>query len=438
MAVPSSNSFKAITGQTFSISRQASGKKAAVVTQPTWLFGTDDYMEVNNKYMSSGNYLYLPGISGNYASIPDANILDITGDIDIRVKVAFDDWTPGSNNEVIAKTSSNSTRSWRMILSSSSLFFFWSPDGTNQIGAAVSPPAISDGSIKWIRVTLDVDNGSSNNDTKFYTSDDGLNWTQLGSTQTNSGTTSIYNTTSPVEIGSAYLGNANPASAKFYRAQIFNGINGTLVMDANFETGITSLNQASFTESSTNAATVTVNRSGSTYRSAGITQSGYLYPGSTNTFIPSSINHLSFGLNDSYTLFIVGRQYADPAGYGGWMSKGTNTDTDAWSIFNPATNNNLFSNGAYGPNYTIGQLSIVAATANRSNSTAVTYINSVAGTANTSYTTDTSTNFKTLRIGSFNTSLYSDIEVVAAAVFRRVLTTSEISLLTSYFQRRES
>jgi hypothetical protein len=439
IAKPNVNNFKAITGQTVYIYRPASGKKIAVVTQPCWLFGTDDYLEVDNRYMASGNYLYLPGINGNYASIPDSSALDVTGDIDIRVKVAFDDWTPDANNELIAKMASNNNRSWRLLLGSNTyLAFYWSADGTNQNGAiCYTPPGILDGTAKWVRVTLDVDNGASGNEVKFYLSDDGLNWTQLGLTTTNSGVSSIYNSTSNVEIGSAFVGIANFARGKFYRAQIYNGISGTLVMDANFETKITSLTQSTFTESSSNAATVTINRSGSTYRSAGITTAGYLYPGSSNTFMPSAINHLSFGPSDSSTILIVGRQLADAAGYSGWITKGSNTDTDAWSIFNPSTNTNLYSNNAYGPNYTLGQLSIVASQTNRSTALSTLYINSIAGTP-ASNTIDTTTNFKPLRIGSFYGALYADIEVMSAAVFRRLLTTSEISLLTSYFQRRES
>ena len=39
-------------------------------------------------------YFWNPGSAGNYASSPDHARLDIVGDLDIRIKLAMDDWTP--------------------------------------------------------------------------------------------------------------------------------------------------------------------------------------------------------------------------------------------------------------------------------------------------------------------------------------------------------
>ena len=41
-------------------------------------------------------YMYLPGVDGNDASTPDSPALGITGDIDIRVRLALDDWSPAT------------------------------------------------------------------------------------------------------------------------------------------------------------------------------------------------------------------------------------------------------------------------------------------------------------------------------------------------------
>ena len=97
-------SFTALTGQTVTITRSTSGRKTAIVTQPCWLFGTDDYMEVNNRWIDGTTpNLYVPGINGNNASSPDASVLDITGDIDLRAKLALDDWTPSGSSAAISK-----------------------------------------------------------------------------------------------------------------------------------------------------------------------------------------------------------------------------------------------------------------------------------------------------------------------------------------------
>lgn len=61
-------------------------------------------------------------------------------------------------------------------------------------------------------------------------------------------------------MGAHTGGTSNPTNGSIYRAQIYNGINGTLAFDANFTTAPKLA--TSFTESSSNAATVTVNSTG--------------------------------------------------------------------------------------------------------------------------------------------------------------------------------
>lgn len=218
-------------------------------------------------YQNSLGYLYLPGVAGNYASAPDSAALDITGDIDIRCKVALDDWTPSVAPAIISKRSGVSTQfSYLLYLNTNgTLGFGHSPDGTtNLLRSSTVAPTVSDGQTLWIRATLDVDNGAGGHDVKFYTSVDGITWTQLGATVTNAGTTSLFSGTAEVGIGGQFTGTSSLSKGKFYRAQILNGIGGTVAFDADFETAITSLRQrGTFTESSANAATVTINRTNS-------------------------------------------------------------------------------------------------------------------------------------------------------------------------------
>ena len=65
-------------------------------------------------------------------------------------------------------------------------------DNTNSIGLrnTITYSTINNNTIIWLRVTLSVNNGSSGNTTTFYTSSDGITWTQLGNTIINSGITS--------------------------------------------------------------------------------------------------------------------------------------------------------------------------------------------------------------------------------------------------------
>jgi hypothetical protein len=278
-------SFTAVTGQTVTINRSTSGRKTVAVTQPTWLFGTDDYMEVNNRYMahstSDENYVYLSGSNGNNMSVADTPPLDVVGDIDIQVKVAMDDWTPSAVNDLFGKTGVSSDAYRLRLLTTGVLRFIW----TNSSAAATTVDStvatgITDGVTKWVRVTLDVDNGASGKDVKFFTSDDGTTWTQLGTTVTTAGVTDIRATTANLFIGSYYDGTV-PSKGKFYRAIIKNGIDGTTVLDANAAV-ITLPSQTTFIDSSSNAYTVTINKSGvGTFVSTG----NYLYlPGVTSNY----------------------------------------------------------------------------------------------------------------------------------------------------------
>jgi hypothetical protein len=123
-------------------------------------------------------------------------------------------------------------RSWRLIVTTGGLLRLgWSADGTTELTLDSSvATGLADGSIKWVRVTLDVDNGASGRDAKFYLSDDGTTWTQLGTTATSAGVTSIYSSTAQVEVG-ANGGGFSTLTGKIFRAQIFNGIDGTKVLD---------------------------------------------------------------------------------------------------------------------------------------------------------------------------------------------------------------
>jgi hypothetical protein len=439
----SATSFTAVTGQTVTINRSTSGRKTVAVTQPTWLFGTDDYMEVNNRYMSSGTYLYLPGVSGNTATSPDAAALDITGDIDIRVKIAMDDWTPSASNALIAKYGTAGQRSYYLQIdgTSGTLSLTWSANGTALISQTSSvAPTIVDGSTLWIRVTLDVDNGAGGYDVIFYTSTDGTNWTQLGTTRTGASTTSIFSGTSILEIGTWGSGNAI-ARGKFFRAQVRNGIDGTVAFDANFETSITSLNQTSFTESSANAATVTINRSGSAYRSAGITAAGYLYPGATNTFSASATDFLNFGASDSFTVLGVVRQWAT-APSGAVLSKKTDLSVSiGYVLYNTST---LAAFRVAGPTGTTDLRSIAISNGTLQSSigirnTATDTISLTYNSTTASITDPTSSlsNIDTLTLGRTSGGSYNDMELYAAAVFRQALTAAQIRQIVNYFANRE-
>ena len=211
----------------------------------------------NGAYFT-GSGLRMYGVAGNLASAPDSAALDITGDIDLRAKVAMDDWTPSLNTGLIAKNATSASQySYQLgVLTTGYLYFQYSTDGTTQVTrSSTAITGITDGATKWVRATFDVDNGSTQNEVKFWTSDDGSTWTQLGTTVTNAGTVTMFSGTGTLWLG-ANDSNQTRFAGTFYRAQVLSGIGGTTVFDANFET--VPADSFAFTESSTNAATVTL------------------------------------------------------------------------------------------------------------------------------------------------------------------------------------
>jgi hypothetical protein len=174
------------------------------------------------------NYMLSAGASGDYASTPDSVAASVTGDIDIRVKVALDDWTPAAISVLLAKsTAAADQRSYALSVTTAGLLQIQtSPDGTAAAlvtSASTVAPTIANGAALWVRATLDVDNGAAGNTATFYTSTDGATWTQLGAAVVNAGTTSIYNSTVVVEIGSRDAGTTQVAAGKFYVAQVYSG-----------------------------------------------------------------------------------------------------------------------------------------------------------------------------------------------------------------------
>jgi hypothetical protein len=436
---------------------------AAVITLPSQTTFTDSssnaYTVTINKsgvgtFVSTGNYLYLPGIASNYASAPDSAALDITGDIDLRVKVALDDWTPSTDNLLVAKrTITGSQQSYFLLVNTTGyLVFYWTTDGsTLNTRSSDIPTGITDGSTRWVRATLDVNNGASGNTTTFFTSTDGITWTQLGTSITVAGVTSVFSGTSTLEIGSQN-GGITQARGKFFRAQVLNGIGGTVAFDANFEGSITSLNQASFTESSSNAATVTINRSGSTYRSAGVIDAGYLYPGATNTFSNSTTDFLSPIATDDFTVLVAIRQWATPTSFGRYLSKNIPGGSVFWAFMSNGTTANTWwaiNSGSGEPlgqgtgnntsiPYTLGGLSVLGFRLDRTAADIRAIVNSTISSGISTSSVGSLSNTASVRVGNSGGTNYQDMEFVAAAIFRSALTTTQVRQISNYFANREA
>jgi len=251
------------------------------------------------------NYAYLPGIAGNYVDTPDSVANSIIGDIDIRVHLATDEWVT-SEQKVIAKANASPNIEWIAYIGGDAdgkLMFLWSTDGTATVLVrSTAAVAFSDAQKMWVRYTLDVDNGAGGYEVKFYTSTDGVDWTQLGATVTGGTTTNIFDSNSPIQISSRLGASGDEhLAAKVYRVKIYNGINGTLAVD---------FNPALASETTTNGATFvaatgetwTLNNTGA--KLAQIVASPQLLFGGVAHFLTTE----AFVFNQPSTIYVVFNQ----------------------------------------------------------------------------------------------------------------------------------
>lgn len=192
---------------------------------------------IRHSVYAGGSWLHVEGGTEAFTT-PDNAAHDISTDIDVRVELAPNDWVHAY--EIAAKYSTaGDNRSWGLLIQADgTVLFLWSPNGTfaSRIAteSTVAVPAYN-GQRVAIRATLDVDNGAGGNTTTFYYSNS-INgtWRQLGSPVTLTGTTSVFNSNAQLEVGSISGLTDVGLSGNVYAFQLWNGINGTKVVDLDF------------------------------------------------------------------------------------------------------------------------------------------------------------------------------------------------------------
>lgn len=140
------------------------------------------------------NYLANQEAELHYAGTPDPGPFS---DLDVRVKLRFRDFTDPDHNSfpfVVSQYKSsgeigNRTFYFRILGTTSVLRLLWyEDDGTTfRIADSTAGYSFNVGDIGYVRAALDTDDGSTNYTVTFYTSTDGINWTQLGSVITGAG-----------------------------------------------------------------------------------------------------------------------------------------------------------------------------------------------------------------------------------------------------------
>lgn len=181
--------------------------------------------------------MVLRGSNRARAVTPDNAALDITGDIDVRIDICLDSWTPAVGQQLITRRDAANDNSFSMFVSAGAtgtIGFQWSADGTNFVSGTSTVPVTPGANNRLsVRATLDVDDGGGNHVTTFYTSTDTdlatATWVQLGAAVTAAGVTSIFNSSQPLEVGNAATSFSTRTIGTVYSAMVMNGINGTVV-----------------------------------------------------------------------------------------------------------------------------------------------------------------------------------------------------------------
>lgn len=250
----------AITGTSALITDTSGNARAdmtlgATTAAPTWL-----------PYSTSA--IWIPGVSGNQITCPDAAAFAFTGDQDIRWCGSLTDWTPAANTALMAQDSGGAggRRFSAYINSAGKPALIWSTDGTAVITKTSTVAfSIADGATGGVRFTLDVDDGAGNNVVRFYEKSgaatlaailDNTGWT-LVDTVTTAGTTSVSGASTDV-LRVCYSGALGASRSTVMAAAYMDGIAGTTV--AAFDA--TQSGQTGYTGSLGNVWTISRSTSG--------------------------------------------------------------------------------------------------------------------------------------------------------------------------------
>lgn len=192
-------------------------------------------------YLTANRGLLLDGNAGSYLSTPDAVALDIIADIDIRWEGV--DYGKQANVFLLSKWTETTQKSYNINRSAFGTWGVqWTTAGTTNLGESTIPSQV----VTAFRATIDVVN-STNRIISFYrapTMDDA--WT-LMEQFVRAGNTSIFAGTAPLLIGAINAGAAGNFFGRFTRAQVRNGIDGTIV--ANPDIRALTPGQTSFVDS---------------------------------------------------------------------------------------------------------------------------------------------------------------------------------------------
>jgi len=393
--------------------------------------------------------VYLTGVASSYISTPDSVALSFSNDIEVVCRVRCVDWSATANQTIVGKyLATGNQRSWRFYSTTAgAIGLSVSQDGSSTVTTVTVTPsvALTDNAWVWLRLRLDLTNGSNSVGTVDTAADTGSNedvptsWTANG-TATSTTIAAIFDSTAALEIGSFSAGATERFNGWIGRVIVRNGFAGTDVADFNAticgQTGYTGALGNVWTVSRPATGLKTVVQS----PAANSTRSLFLLGTDDYFTVPASAKP-GLGASDESTWLVVYRRWAT-FGSGSRVFDDRNSATDtvagiglrsgfgtpadlAVGIGNGTTN----AGGAGPSQFATGVLDV---------SGAVVATTSLAATRNGSVSssyarTGSGTNANNLTIGAIGTpGNYIDFELVAVLLFNRQLTATELAALVTY------
>jgi len=196
-------------------------------------------------------HLYLPGVSGNYASAPTSTDYDNLASFTTETEVSLTDWNDTSNAQALMARA----YSWEIRVQDGGKILVVNRNSSGSQYNIISTASLglTNGTLAKVRVMRD------GYDWSFY-KDDGSGFVQVGSTVTTAQNTNQVNTR-PIEVGAYINGTNKPATGSFKRARLWDNASPDStdpILDMSFTDG--DHKASSFTCST--GQTVTINKSG--------------------------------------------------------------------------------------------------------------------------------------------------------------------------------
>lgn len=161
----------------------------------------------------------LPAVSGATITTPDHAALAPNGDLYVRVRLSMDNWVPGGFGQFVLGQWPNSAgnNGWVfMVTDTGALRLSFTQDGSTGLDrTSTQPTGFKAGSVHWVDVSLDVNNGAAGHTVTFRTSEDGLTWTELGAPVVTAGTVTLFNSTAVLAFGDIL-----PLGGQVYEADV--------------------------------------------------------------------------------------------------------------------------------------------------------------------------------------------------------------------------